>query len=247
MFIRKTKPGLLAQAYNPNYSGGWGRGIVSTTLSGQHKIKLFKIHFKELRMQLFPSMHEALYSIQFSETEKRKMEGKIRQGKADKQQGMREGRTESSGDNQEGCPNIPRRPPTMNASLLWERCSWHCVQTTKTVCAARQHFIIRQWVPLPLVIDLIALWLSRVLREAESRGSKLADCGLEPACRHIVFCLHWQKKKFKSCQHLKIENALLKLQLLVNSVTGRVFFAQNYLLCKSLLEVTYKICIRCLL
>lgn len=49
----------------------------------------------------------------------------------------------------------------------------------------------------------------------------------QPADMLCFACTDKGKKSLKTCQHLKIENALLKLQLLVNSVTERVLFARN--------------------
>lgn len=48
----------------------------------------------------------------------------------------------------------------------------------------------------------------------------------QPADILCFACTDKEKKRLKTCQHLKIENALLKLQLLVNSVTERVLCSE---------------------
>lgn len=112
---------------------------------------------------------------------------KERQGKTKKTNSKScNDRTGSSQDNQEGCghprtpPSNQARPPYLGAlqlAVVSDHEGLLRAENARTPAShgSRSEFCHRCTV---------------TYKGCSCRGCKLADCGLQPACRHIVFCLH---------------------------------------------------------
>lgn len=167
-----------------------------------------------------------------------------KKSREDKPQGMGDDQTEKA---HKGCG--PSSASQQYRTSAWLRstalsCSVQTISTTTSEYACQR------------LTTLSASFVTVRPKSADSQGCSLVRLRTgvanqqtvgwnQPADILYFACTDKKKKCFKSCQHLKIESALLKLQLFFD--TGRALFAQNSVFSESLLDVTCKICTWCLL